>query len=265
MPMVLSKTDRIVHDRFGRAYAVCYRNPDGSLFGDLLPGSPSRSPHHRRHPGHHDLAIRNARAAVAVPASPRPSPSRFNRYSGERIDPKDGMADNPLAQALFHSQIGQGEWQASYRLVRNTTVVYSSLVFLAVFGPGIPAASSYALRWSLNQAGAFGPAINRLFWSSTGAVGATRYGGQLGGYVGTTLEETPIGQYADWIQMYLKPTPLTGSVWRWLSTAFAEGAEGEAVYFYGRDEFGMLKQGPVWLYTESPILLRRGVPIRYVR
>lgn len=97
--------------------------------------------------------MRNARAAVAVPTSPRPSHPRFNRYSGERITPNDGMADNPLAQALFHSQIGQGEWQASYRLVRNVTVAYTSLTFLAVVGPEITAASNYAFRLSLNRLG----------------------------------------------------------------------------------------------------------------
>ncbi len=265
MPSYAGPQNRRTRDLFGRAWTVVYTDRDGSEYGALLPGTSSarHTPHHGPKASHHNGSYGNGSQHKGRVSRPGPPASRYNPYSGERIAANDGMADNPLAQALFHSRAGGDQWQASYRFVRNATAGYAALAFMAFFAPEILGGSSFMLRWSLNQTGAFGPAVNRIFWSGAGSGGllAKRYGAQFSGYVGQTLEDVPIGRLAVWAQTtYAQETEFTRVAWDWLSTSFAEGAENEATYFQGAGGF----EGRVWLEVESRVLLQRGIPVRKV-
>jgi len=182
--------------------------------------------------------------------------------------PEDPWQGNTYARELFQGR-GAATFIGADHLVTNVVEIYTIAYTAAFFMPELLTALDYTAsrtisplaRWTLNQTGAFGPLVNRLFWSGfgTGSAAAIRYGSQIGGYVGHTLEESPLGSFADSLQMYLPQNRLTGFVWEWLSTSYAEGAQGTATYFEGLDRLGLPYQGQVWLETEYPILVQRGV------
>ena len=164
---------RVVRGDDGRYYAVVYTDKTG-VYGDLLPENyhlahSQRHTHragkhlHGRH--HHGRATQPSQAYAPAQVNHRRSSShpRINPWSGESISTNDGFADNPLAQALFHSRVAQGTWTTSYKLVRDVAIVYEALAFAPILAylsaPAIEAAVSAASE------GWFGPALNRFFWS----------------------------------------------------------------------------------------------------
>ena len=97
----------------------------------------------------------------------------------------------------------------------------------------------------------------RIFWSGAGAAAATGAARASAG-MATTLEESPLGGAADYLQN-LAPNfknALTGAVWNQLSSCFAQGAQS-ATYYEGPGGY----QGLTWINTEMPILFQRDIPI----
>ena len=211
-----------------------------------------------RHHSHH--AFRHSVSSPAQRASACPS----RRVASAGVyDPWQG---NDYAHELFQGQGAQYFIGANHMVVRTTEI--AALAYTAAFlAPQIVSALGYtasraispAARWTLNQAGAFGPSINRLFWSgaASGGAAAVRYGSQFSGYVGQTLEETPLGRAAVWAQSYFEQSDATREVWDWLSTGFAEGAAKSATYFQGQGGY----EGRVWLEIEWPILQQRFITV----
>ncbi len=54
---------------------------------------------------------------------------------------EDGMADNPLAQALFHGA-GQPYWGGANAMVTDATVGYTSAIALGIGGPGLASSAT---------------------------------------------------------------------------------------------------------------------------
>ena len=275
---------RYIYTRDGRVYGYLFTDSEGSQWGDLLPGRrPISHRHHtgslhaaaghhlhhgfaHRHRGHHPHHLQTVAAATDSLAGHRraiPAP-RINPYSGEVIDPNDGMADNLRLQALFHSSAGQTFVEAD-TFVAYITYIATAEYTIAFFMPEIIEGVFYVsgrtisplARWGLNQAGAFGPAVGRLFWSqaAVGGAAALAWAEEFGG---NTLEMTPIGEYAVQMQSwYGLQTAFSGWAWNWLSAGFAEGIEGPARFFSGAGGY----QGAAWSLTELPILVRNAVTI----
>ena len=217
--------------------------------------------HHSHHSRHH---------ASSRPALPAHSHQHHHANGPARRVATTGAEDpwqgNTYARELFQGR-GAATFIGADHLVTNAAVIYAAVYTAAFFTPEILTALNYTAsrtisplaRWTLNQTGAFGPQVNRLFWSGfgTGSVAAVRYGSQFAGYVGQTLEDTPMGKAAVWAQSYLEQSDATREAWDWLSTGFAEGAAKSATYFQGQGAY----EGRVWLEIEWPILQQRGIVV----
>jgi hypothetical protein len=64
-------------------------------------------------------------------------------------------------------------------------------------------------QWGLNASGLLGSAANRVFWSGIGSAGAARWALANGG---TSLESSPLGDFADTLQVLLPKNGVTGAV-----------------------------------------------------
>jgi len=173
-------------------------------------------------------------------------------YLPGMMDPWNGSR---LAQQVFQGS-GAGSFVAANTLVTGATVGYAALAAGAFLAPEIAAGASGGASWAANASGALGPATGRVFWSGAGSGGAAA-AAYVAGNGGTTLEGSPLGNAANFIQGFLPQTPTTYAAWTWLSQSFAQGAQGTATYFQGAGGY----QGEIWLTTELPILVQKGVPI----
>lgn len=202
------------------------------------------------HHDHHHAAHLHAAQARGIAAI------RGNRIN--RPQPDDPWQGNDFARELFQDQ-GANYFIGANHLVTVMAEAYAVAYTAAFFAPEILEALGYTTRGVLNKAGAFGPATNRIFWSgaASGGAAALRYGNQFAGYIGQTLEETPVGRVAVWGQSHLTQSDFTKDAWDWFSTGFAEGAQGTVMYFQGEGFY----EGRVWLEIEWPILQRRSIDI----
>ena len=121
-----------------------------------------------------------------------------------------------------------------------------------VAAPAVGAAASSGASYIANASGMLGPAAGRIFWSAIGATRAAEWAEERG-YV--SLETTPLGGFANWAQNFLPQTSTTGAIWNWLSSAYANGAQGSVLYLQGS------RLGDMWLNTELPILTQNGNPV----
>ena len=244
--------NRITYDRFGRAWTVSYSSADGSEYGYLLPVPPGRTA--RRHGGHRRVHERQQVAASTAGRMARaPVPPRINPYTGEVVDADDGMADNMRLQAMFHSRQGQAQWSASYRVVRDVTVVYSLLVgssLLILVSPELLATGRLAM--GTFRMGLLGPSLLRYFWSGGLAFAGAKAAELAEDAGGMTLEMTPFGT---WIS---EVAPRSMPLWRFASSLFAEGADGPVICVQA-DSLGL---APVWA-REYALLLGKNM-ITYV-
>jgi RHS repeat-associated protein len=169
----------------------------------------------------------------------------------------DAPIDNPIGAGLFGAQ-GLPYWTAANAAVNFATIGTAAAYGGAFFAPEIAAGTSAAATWGANATGALGPAASRVFWSgaSSGGAAAAAYIAENGG---TTLETTPLGRVANFAQNlpFVPQNSFTYSAWAWLSTAYAQGAQGAARYFAGAQGY----QGQIWLNYELPTLIQNGVPI----
>jgi len=165
-----------------------------------------------------------------------------------------GMMDqwngSSLAQQVFQGP-GSGVFGAANTAVTDAAIGYAALAGGVFFAPEIAAGASAV-------ANPLGPAAGRVFWSgaSSGGAAAAAYVAENGG---TTLEATPLGSAANFVQNlpFVPSNSFTYAAWARLSTAYAQGATGTAMYFQGAGGY----QGQIWLNYELPTLVQRGVPI----
>ncbi len=211
--------------------------------------------HPHGHSNHH-YASYPPRQSSRVPSARRVNPGgmAYGRHPASAED--DPWQGNNYARELFQGQGGRYFVDAD-NSVKILTEFYTAAYTAAFFAPEILAAVSRSAGWGLNRVGAFGPTVNRLFWSGSGYWMALRYGNQIGGYAGQTLEESWIGSFVGSMQQFLPQNAATGVMWNWLSTWYAAGAEESIYYFEGPAGY----QGNIWLYTEMPILVKRAVSV----
>lgn len=162
--------------------------------------------------------------------------------------------DGSMINAVFHDSANV--WNAANSVAGTLTGVASWYAASATIATGIvtaPAVGSAALNYS----GMLGPTATRIFYSSLGAMGAMQVAEEQGGF---TLEMSPLGEFANWVQGNLNQlplgmgqNPLTGAFWNGLSQAFADGAEGPVTYLVGPRGYGT-----VWWNTEMPTLIQNG-------
>ena len=171
--------------------------------------------------------------------------------SGDSFDP------GSQAASLFGTG-GLPYWTAANTSVKyaaaGTAAAYGGAFFAPEIGGGLNAAG----QWGANGSGLLGTSA-RVFFSGTGAVGATAYATANNA---TTLLMTPLGQVANFLNgeegvFSSVRNGFTYAAWAQLSTWFAQGAEGTATYFAGAGGY----QGSVWLNYELPTLVQRGIPI----
>jgi hypothetical protein len=161
-----------------------------------------------------------------------------------------GWGGHDLAAQVFQGP-GSGSLVAANNAVTDATIGYSALAGAAFFAPEIAAGANAV-------ANPLGPAAGRVFWSgaSSGGAAAAAYVAENGG---TTLETTPLGSVANFVQNlpFVPSNSFTYQAWARLSTAYAQGAQGTAMYFQGANGY----QGQIWLNYELPTLVQRGIPI----
>ena len=121
----------------GRWWHVLYSS-GGDDYGAPVPTSVvmQHTAHHSAgmHTRHHGPSYHHA---SRLPGQSQRVPSgHVNPWSGERVDPRDGLADNPLAQALFHSTMGSHMfYYAPYQLAGFVAAPFAGAFFLTPFFP----------------------------------------------------------------------------------------------------------------------------------
>jgi hypothetical protein len=178
---------RYIQGANGGVYGYLFTDSEGNEWGNLLSYRASLSHRHHagslhaaaghhlhhgshlRHRGSHLHHLHTVAAVTSSHAGHRrsiPGP-QINPWTGEVVDPRDGMADNPGLQALFHSRAGQPHWGGSYRLVRDVAIVYEALAFAPMLAYMAAPYVIPAAEFTFNsfRVGWFGPALNRVFWS----------------------------------------------------------------------------------------------------
>ncbi len=259
----------IVCSRDGsECWEVLYTNPDGTRYGqrlsDIIPrshqhfrGALMRAGHQRSHSSHLPQAGMPGGQGYFPHHAP---PAAYGPWQG-----------NDYARRLFQGE-GAARFIQADTFVADLTYIAAAAYTAAFFMPEIIGGFEYVAertvspltRSTLNRVGAFGPAAGRLFWSGlgSGSAAAVRYGNQMGGSVGHVLEDSPLGSFLDTVQLYLPQNDFTAAVWKWLSTAYAEGAGlGQVEYFEGLDQMGNPYQGFMWLSVELPILTQRAIAV----
>jgi RHS repeat-associated protein len=169
--------------------------------------------------------------------------------------------NNPWQGHAFAQQVFQGPGSGSFvganTVVNYAAAVYASAAATAFFAPEVAAGAGSAASWGANASGLLGPAAGRVFWSAIGPGAAADWAEENGG---STLEMTPLGGAANWVQnlSFMPQNAATGAAWNALSSGFASGAQGGVTYLQGA------WQGATWLNTELPILTQNGNPITTV-
>jgi RHS repeat-associated protein len=161
----------------------------------------------------------------------------------------DGMAGNPMAQALFHGA-GSPYWGGANSMATAGVAFGLGAPAAAFFAPEI--AATYSLAAGSLDVGMFGPAAGRFFWSGGIAAGmaAADMAEESGGM---TLEMTPAGQWLGSV------APNSQLLWGAASRAFASGATGPVTAVQG----DFIRMQSVWTTIEYPLLYGKN-PINYV-